>query len=99
MAHFGPLAGGLFLAGGAIASKVLAEAESKWAETSADMLMHLASDKASELFGSAAAGFRTGHNGDVEKSMAEGGARRRQPFTRKKPRPGSMTGSPTGSAT
>ena len=31
--------------------------------------MHLASDKASELFGSAVQGFRSGHNSDVEKSM------------------------------
>ncbi len=67
MAQLGPLAGGLFLAGGAVAGKVLAE--SKWAETSAEMLMHLASDKATELFGSAAEGFRAGRNGDVEESM------------------------------
>jgi hypothetical protein len=31
--------------------------------------MHLATDKASELFGSAAEGFRSGHNGDIERSM------------------------------
>jgi tetratricopeptide (TPR) repeat protein len=67
MTQLGPLAGGLFLAGGAVAGKIFAE--SKWAETSAEMLMHLASDKASELLGSAVEGFRSGHNGDIEKSM------------------------------
>ena len=49
LTHFGPLAGGLFLAGGAVVSRVSAEGE--WAQTSAEMLMHLASDKSSELFG------------------------------------------------
>lgn len=67
IAQFGPLAGGLFLAGGAVAGKILAE--SKWAESAADMLMHLASDKAGDLFGSAAEGFRNGRNGAVEESM------------------------------
>ncbi len=67
MSQFGPLAGGLFLVGGAVAGKVFAESE--WAKTSSEMLMHLASDKASELFGSAAEGFRSGRNGDIEKSI------------------------------
>jgi hypothetical protein len=67
MSQLGPLAGGLFLAGGAVARKM--PAESEWAKTSAEMLIHLASEKASERFGSAAEGFRSGRNGDVEKSM------------------------------
>jgi tetratricopeptide (TPR) repeat protein len=65
--QLGPLAGGLFLAGGAIAARVLAEGE--WAKTSAELLMELASDKAGELFGSAFEGFRGGHNSDIETSM------------------------------
>src|SRR5947209_43579 len=69
MTQLGPLAGGLFLAGGAVAGKVLAESE--WAKASAELLMHLASDKASELFGSASEGFRGLRNGDLEKSMHE----------------------------
>ena len=66
MSQLGPLAGGILFAGGAVAAKILAE--SKWAEASAEMLMHLASDKAGELFGSAVEGFR-GANADVQKSM------------------------------
>ncbi len=69
MSQLGPLAGGLFLAGGAVAGKILAESE--WAKASAEMLMHLASDKASELFGSAAEGFRGLRNSDLEKSMLQ----------------------------
>ena len=69
MSQLGPIAGGLFFAGGAVAAKVFAESE--WAKTVAEMAMHLASDKASELFNSAAEGFRSGRNGDIEKSMKE----------------------------
>ena len=67
MSQLGPLAGAFFLAGGAVAGRFFAEG--KWAETSADMLMHLASHKASEWFGSAAEGFQSGHNGDAENAM------------------------------
>ncbi len=69
MSQLGPLAGGLFLTGGAIASRVFAESE--WAKTSADMLMHLASDEAGELFGHAVEGFRGARNSDIEKSMQQ----------------------------
>ena len=48
MSWLGPLAGGLFLAGGAIAGKIVAESE--LAKSTADMAMHLVSDKVSELF-------------------------------------------------
>ena len=71
MSQLGPLAGGLFLAGGAIAAKVLGEGfleDNKWATAGADWLTDFASDKARELFGSAVEGFH-GHDNDVEKSM------------------------------
>jgi hypothetical protein len=67
MAQLGPLAGGVFLAGGAIVTKILAESE--WATATAEMLMHLGAETAKELFGSAVEGFRSGSNSDLEKSM------------------------------
>jgi tetratricopeptide (TPR) repeat protein len=71
MSQLGPLAGGLFLAGGSVAAKVLGEGfleDNKWATASAEWLTDFASDKARELFGSAIEGFK-GHDEDVEKSM------------------------------
>jgi tetratricopeptide (TPR) repeat protein len=65
--QLGPLAGGLFVSGAAVFVKHLAE-DSDWA-AGAEMLMHLSSHAAAELFGSAAEGFRGLHNGDLEKSM------------------------------
>jgi tetratricopeptide (TPR) repeat protein len=67
MAQLGPLAGGLFVAGGAVIANVLAP--EGVAKTIAEMGAHLGSHAASELFGSALEGFRSGRNGDIEKSM------------------------------
>ncbi len=73
MSALGPLAGGLFFAGGAVAGKILAESEwiknGKWASTGAEMLVGLASDKAGDLFNSALESFRSGRDGDLETSM------------------------------
>ena len=57
MAQLGPLARGLLLAGGTVAGRILAEGEP--ATILADMAMHLGSQKARELFGSAIEGFRS----------------------------------------
>jgi uncharacterized protein YjbI with pentapeptide repeats len=67
MSHFGPLAGGLFLAGGAVAGKILAETESS--KAIADMAMHLAAGTSEKLFDAAREGFRTRRNEDIESSM------------------------------
>ena len=71
MTQLGPIAGGLFLAGGAVAGKVFAEEMGPWAKASAEMLMHLASHKASEWFGAAIEGFRGLRDEDLEKSMQQ----------------------------
>ena len=67
MSQLGPLAGGVFLAGGALAGKIFAESD--WAKAAADIAANLISGKAAELFGCAVESFRTGRNGDIEESM------------------------------
>jgi hypothetical protein len=67
MSQLGPLGGALFLAGGALAGKLLAETE--WAKAAADVFTVLATGKAADLLGYAVRGFREERNGDLDRSM------------------------------
>jgi hypothetical protein len=67
MAHFGPLAGGVFLTGGALAGKILAQSD--FAKAAADVLGGIAGNEAAQLFGRALQRFGSGRTDDIERSM------------------------------
>ena len=60
MSHFGPLAGGIFLTGGALAAKLLAAGDAT------DIFTGIATSETAQLFDRALHAFHTGRNADIE---------------------------------